>query len=191
MKQSSSLARTLDFLAPLFHRFHSRPDCILELLPWRSVELATQLPVVVHLAPAISSPFAPCHVDYKVPIFLRVVITRVVSVLSASAGWEAVDLPLRDKSRMRSHPRMVGVKVFQRILLLVFPLHMLLLVVYWIPPDVQETICPLPSANKERPQIKPSAVLGDDDMDGRGLVVAGCRTSDRVEIHFSRRVTDV
>ena len=186
-----SLAGGLLLLSPLSHGFHSRTDSVLKFLPWRPVELVTELPIVVHLAPAISSPFTPCHIDDKVPIFLGVVDVGIRPVFATSPRRKAIDLPLRNERRMRSDPRVIDIKVFQRILFFVFPLHVFLLVVYGIPPNVEETICPCTSADKERAEIEASAILRDDNVHRRSLVVAGWGSSNRVEMCISEGVGNI
>lgn len=111
-------------------------NAILELLPDVAVEPVAQLAVVVHLTPAVSAPLATCHVDNKVTVVLVVVNVHVLAVVAARAWREAVDLALRDKGKVRAHPRLVGIHVLQRILFLVLPFHVFLFVADRVPPDI-------------------------------------------------------
>ena len=112
-------------------------DPVLELLPRISVQAVAELPVVVHLSPAIAAPLAASHVDKEIAILLLVVYGNVIAPVAARAGRKAVDLALVQESDMRSNPGLILVHVFESVLLLVFPLHVLLLVTDRIPPDIQ------------------------------------------------------
>ena len=112
-------------------------DPVLEFLPRIAVQTIAELPVVVHLSPAIAAPLAASHVDKEIAISLLVVYGNVVALVAARAGRKAVDLALVQESDMRSNPGLVLVHVFESVLLLVFPLHVLLLVADRIPPDIQ------------------------------------------------------
>ena len=155
----------------MLQAFHRVANPILELLPRRPVELVAQFPVIVHFPPAISSPLASGHVDHKIPILLFVVDPRVLSIVSAGARGKAVDLPLRDEGRVGPDPRLIGVQIFERVLLLVLPLHVLLLVGNGIPPYVQQTIGPSTAANEEGTKVKAATILRDDEVDGLRFVV--------------------
>jgi len=112
-------------------------DPILELLPRIPVQAVAELPVVVHLSPAIAAPLAASHVDKEIAIPLLVVYGNVIAPVAARARRKAVDLALVQESDMRSNPGLILVHVFESVLLLVFPLHVLLLVADRIPPDIQ------------------------------------------------------
>ena len=109
---------------------------LFEALPYVSVEVITELPEVVHLAPAVATPFASGHVHQEIPVFLVVVDAGVVPVLRTGAGREAVDHALRQESGLLSNPRLGDVKLLERILLLVCPFHMFLFIGHGIPPYV-------------------------------------------------------
>lgn len=112
-------------------------DPILELLPRISVQAVAELPVVVHLSPAIAAPLAASHVNKEIAVPLLVVYGNVVALIAARAGRKAVDLALVQESDMRSNPGLVLIHIFEGVLLLVFPLHVLLFVADRIPPDIQ------------------------------------------------------
>lgn len=110
---------------------------LLEQLPPCTIEVVAQLAVVVHLPPTISSPFATCHVDHEVAILLIVVNACIISVVRACSWREAVDLALFNESHVWPNPWLVGVEEFQCILFFMFPFHMLLLIPYRVPPNVE------------------------------------------------------
>ena len=159
----------LDWLRCLFELV---ADCILEFLPGVAVERVAQLAIVVHFAPAISSPFASSHVDDKVAIALSVVDVGIFAVVATGARWEAVDLPLVYECEVCPDPRLVGINVLESVLLLVLPLHVLLLVADRVPPYIQQAICPCRPLDKERSEVEASTVLRYDDVDRLGLAVA-------------------
>ena len=69
----------------------------LETLPRVSVEPVAELPVVVHFAPAVTTPFAAGHVHNEVAVLLVVVVPGVVltGAVTARRWRKAVDLALR------------------------------------------------------------------------------------------------
>ncbi len=130
------LLASLLFLVLPSDGLDSVADDILELLPWRPVQPVAQFSEIVHLPPAISAPFASCHINDEIAVMFRIVYSWVLSIFTASAHWEAIDLSLWDESSMRSDPGLIGVQMLHCILLFVFPFHMLLFVAHGIPPDV-------------------------------------------------------
>lgn len=145
------------------------------LPPW-PIEVLRERLVALHLAIAVPAPFAPRHVDNEIAIGLVVEDPRVALLLCAGAWREGVDHALRHEVHGRADPGLGGVEVFQRILLLVLPLHMLLLVKHGIPPKVQQAVCPFAAAHKEGAEVEAAAVLTGQQMRGlrdRGVAVDG------------------
>lgn len=82
----------------------------------------------------------------------------------------------------------------QRILLLVFPLHVLLFITYRVPPDIQQPLAPLAPSNQEGSKIEAAAVLGNNQVDALRAVVANGAVADFIEVgvvDFRRWVSDV
>lgn len=73
-----------------------RNEILLKAFPRVSVEPVTELAVIVHLAPTVSAPFAPCHVDQEIALVLLIVDMLILgtAVGVASSRWETVDLAL-------------------------------------------------------------------------------------------------
>jgi len=63
-------------------------DAILELLPQTAVQPVAQLAEVVHLAPAVATPFAAGHVDEEVPLALLVVHALDAALLRFVSGLQ-------------------------------------------------------------------------------------------------------
>lgn len=166
-------------------------DPVLELLPRVPVQSVAQLSEVVHLAPAVPAPLAAGHVDKKVPVLFLVVDPGVIAGIATGTLGEAVDPALRDECHVRPDPRLVHVHVFERILLLVLPLHVLLLVANRIPPDVKQAVGPYTASDEERPEVEATAVLGDDQIDGLRLAVSHRGPRDRVKILIGQGVRDI
>lgn len=101
---------------------------------------------------------------------------------TTTGSWrERIDLSLGDEGEMGSHVRLRCVKMLKSILLLMFPVHMLLLIEYRIPPHIKQTIGELRSSDKEGPQVEPITVLGNDDVDRRSEVVTSWRSGYNIE----------
>lgn len=186
----SSVVSELDLLAgDLF------PDdgnkILLEAFPRIAVQIIAELAIVVHLTPAIATPFAAGHVDEEVSVLLVVVNTSVVSVLGASARRESVDHALREEGRVFADPWLRFVELLQSVLLLVFPLHMLLLVGDGIPPDIQHAISPIASLYKEGTKIEARAVLGEYQVDRFRLSIANRASGLLVQVRIGERMADV
>lgn len=128
-----------------------RNEILLEPLPRVSVEPVTELAVVVHLAPTVAAPFAACQADQEITLILLIVDVLVLGTAVRVAGsrWETVDLALMQEAHVLANPRLRLVKLIQRILLLVLPLHMLLLVCNRVPPHVEESVGPVATSHEE------------------------------------------
>lgn len=150
-----------------------RDEFLFEQFPRISVQHVAELTIVVHLPPAVTTPFASSHVDKEVPLLLVVVDLLVGAIRIAGVRWEGVALALLDERSVGPNPRLIVVQVLQRVLLLMLPLHMLLLIANRVPPDIQKTIGPSTTPDEEGAEVESAAVLRDDHVDGRSLAVAG------------------
>lgn len=180
----------LDLLAREFEPDHGN-QVFLKPFPGVSVEVVAEFTEVVHLAPTVPAPFAARHVDHKVAIILVVVDARVHSVIRAGPVGEAVDLPLREERGVLANPRLSRVELFQSILLLVFPLHMLLFVRNWVPPDIQQSVSPVATSHEERSQVEPRAVLWQNEVDRVWISIPLCVLRRLVEVVPFERMRDV
>lgn len=130
------------FLLPLFSALKELAYAILESLPRISVQPLAQPSIIIHLAPAIPSPLATSHINHEITIRLLVVNDRIIALVATGAWWKTVDLALWDECEMRSDPGLIHVHIFECVLLLVFPLHVLLFVADGVPPHVEEAVGP-------------------------------------------------
>lgn len=169
-----------------------------------------------HLAPAISPPLAPRHIDDEVAILLVIEDALVTGGVRAGTGGERVDHALRNERRPRADPGLVGVQVLlltvsisilepgggreggrganQSILLFMLPLHVLLLITHWIPPNIEQPLTPLAASDQEGPEVEATAVLRDNQVDALRAVIADGTIGDFIEVRefFLRRgVCDV
>jgi hypothetical protein len=106
-------------------------DSVLDLLEDGSIESDAQLSICIHFCPAISTPFAPCHVDHEVTVELVVVKPFVDGLRHfllfdqlllfvrgfdiTRSRWEGVDLSLVGESNMRPQVWLRAVQVLERI----------------------------------------------------------------------------
>ena len=84
--------------------------------------------------------------------------------------------------------------MYQCVLFLVLPLHVLLLIPHWIPPHVQQTFAELGTLDEETAEVKTATILGDYDIDALRPVVPDRRFRQFVEIEklvLRRWVRDV
>lgn len=115
----------------------------------------------------------------------------VLAVLAAGAHREAIDLPLRYESCVAPDPRLVDVQMFQRILLLVLPLHVFLLIPYRIPPDIEKAVRPRAATDEERSKIESGTILRYDQINRRRFAIADRGEGGRVEVGIVNGVSDV
>lgn len=164
---------------PYFMSRQLEPDnghnLLLEQLPWVAVQQVAQLAIVVHLSPAIASPFAACHVDKEVTALSVIVNLRIVTVAIAGVRWEGVCFALFDESCVRPDPWLGSVHELQGILLLVLPFHVLLLVGYRVPPNVEQAVGPWAALHEEGAEVEATAVLRHYQVDRLGLSIADRR----------------
>jgi hypothetical protein len=179
------------FLFILLLAFEEIADAVFELLPWVSVEPVAELAVVVHLSPAVTAPFASCHVDHEVTVLLLVVDIGIVTLVSARTGWEAHNLALIDERNVWANPWLVLIHVLESILLFVFPLHVLLFVAHGIPPDIQKPIGPHASSNHERPKVEAAAVLWKEHIDRINLAISHRGLCFGVEVGVRERMSNI
>lgn len=123
-----------------------------EFFPPAPVQSITQFSEAVHLTPTVPSPFTPGHIDDE--ISFRLIVMYGAVVLTTGSVGETAHLPLRYKCCMRTYPRMSLIKIFKCVLLLMLPLHVFLLVMYWVPPKVEETVCPGAAADEEGAEVE-------------------------------------
>ena len=154
--------RALDLLSVLCAA-KNISDPVSKFLPRRPVQIIAELAIVVHLTPAIPTPLAASHVDEKIAIVG--VIVELCVVLPARTGRERVDFALMQERRVRSYPRLAVIQVLEGVLLLVLPLHVALLVVHRVPPDVQHAIGPGRAAHEEGAEVEAAAVLRHEHVD--------------------------
>jgi hypothetical protein len=166
-------------------------EAIFELLPGVTVQPVAELAVVVHLGPAVATPFAACHVDQEIPVPFLVMDIRIVALISACTGWEAHDASLLNESHVWANPRLVLVHVLECILLFVLPFHVLLLVTDRVPPDVEQPIGPYAPSNHEGSHVEATAVLGHKHVDRIDLAVSDWRACFGIEVFVGQRVCDV
>ena len=114
-----------------------RHKILLEPLPQRAIQVIAQFPEIIHLTPTIASPLTPRHINHKIPFFLAVMNSSVVSIFRACPFGEAVDFALWDECGVGSDPRLVDVEEFEGVLFFVLPFHVLLLVPNRVPPYVK------------------------------------------------------
>ena len=180
------------FLGLLFSKaFPPRAQAILELLPPRSVQLVAQLAIVVHFTPTVSSPFTSGHVDHKIPVLFLVVESRIFAILTAGPGGEAVNHPLLNECSVRADPGLVGIQMFQCVLLFVLPFHVLLLVSDGVPPNVQQAVGPSASAQEKGAEVKAAAVLWYDQVDRVNFAISNSGSRYFVEMWILKRVREV
>ena len=117
-------------------------EILLETLPPCAVQMVAQLPIVVHLSPAIASPLTPSHIDEEIPPLFIVMNVGIVSIVAACAGRKGINFPLWDESCVRPDPGMRGVEELESVLFFVLPFHVFLLVANRVPPDVEESVGP-------------------------------------------------
>lgn len=164
---------------PYFMSSQLEPDngdnLLLEQLPWVAVQQVAQFSVVVHLSPAIAPPLATCHVDKEVTALSVVVNLRIVAITIAGVGREGVCFALFDESSVWPDPRLRSVHELQGILFLVFPFHVLLLVGYRVPPDVEQAVGPWTALDEEGAEVEATAILRHHQVDRLGLSVADRR----------------
>lgn len=163
---------------------------ILELLPPRPIQPITQFSIPIHLRPAIPAPITPRHIYQKIAMFLLVMNTQVRTI-AACPRRKGVYASLRHERGAGSDPGLVCIEVFETVLFLVFPLHVLLFVEDGVPPDIEQTICPVGAAHKEGAKIEAAAVLREDEVYGRRVLVAGSGSRDGIEVDVGWRVGDV
>jgi hypothetical protein len=162
-------------------------EIITNSLPPSTIHPIAQLAVLVHFGPAVAAPLAARHIDHEIAIRLLVVDLRVhallalFSILRTGAGREGVEAALLDERDVGPDPWLVGVEVFEGVLLLVFPFHVFLLVEDGVPPDVEEAVGKGGAFDEEGAEVEAGAVLGDEEGDARGEVVAGRGGGDGVE----------
>jgi hypothetical protein len=164
---------------------------LLEALPPRAIKIVAQLAIIVHLAPAIASPFAASHVHQEISFLLIIMDIRIVSIIAASAGREGVYFSLRDECRVWPDPGVRGVEEFEGVLFFVFPFHVFLLVADGVPPDVEEAVGPGAAFNEEGAEVEAAAVLGDDEVDGGLFAVADWGAGDGVQVRVGEGVGNV
>ena len=176
---------TLSLASLLFGRPHGLDflaQTILEFFPWCSIQFVAEFTEVVHLAPAVSSPFAARHVDDEISICFPVMDLGIFPILGAGADGEGINLSLWNERRVRPDPWLIDIEVLERILLLVLPFHMFLFVANRVPPDVEETIGPRAASDKERSQVEASTILRDDEIDRFGFPIADGGAGDWVKV---------
>ncbi len=168
-------------------------EIFLEALPRVAVQPVAKLTVVVHFAPAVTTPFAASHVDHEITVRLVVVETSVVGVgaVAAGSGREAVNHALRQEASVLSDPRVALVHGLEGVLLLVLPGHVLLLVEHRIPPNVQQTLRPGAAADEKGAQVEARAILREQQVDRVGVSVADGTARFFVEIRVGKRVGNV
>jgi hypothetical protein len=155
---ASSSSSQPDLLACKLEPDYSH-EFFLEQLPRVAIEKVAQLAVVVHFAPAITTPLATCHVDDEISVVFIVVYPRVIAVFRTSSRRKAVNLPLRDERGMRSDPWLIDIEKFQSVLFLVFPFHVLLLIADRVPPNIEKAIGPSTSPDEKGPEIESGTIL--------------------------------
>lgn len=168
-----------------------RDEFLLEQLPVIPVQNVAKFAIVVHLSPTITAPLASGHINEKVPAFLVVVDLLVDTVLLACVRWERVDLALLNERSVWSDPWLHSVQVLHRILLLMLPLHMLLLIADWVPPDVEKTIGPCTALDEKRAEVEATTILRNDHIDGGRLSIANWRQLFCVKVWLGEWVGDI
>lgn len=166
-------------------------ELLLEKLPPGSVQLVAELAVVVDLSPAVATPFTASHVDHKITVF-RIIVDHLVNAVVVASIWrERVDLTLLNECRVWSDPWVNGIEILERILLLVLPLHVFLLVAYWVPPDIQKAISPCATLDEERAKVESAAVLRHNHVNRGLLSITNRRQLLRRKIWLGKWVSDV
>lgn len=150
-------------------------DLLLEQLPGVAVQQVAQFSIVVHLSPAIASPLAACHVDKEITALSVVVNLRIVAIAIAGVRREGVCFALFDESGVRPDPWLRSVHELQSILFLVLPFHVLLLVGYRVPPDVEQAVSPWAALDEEGAEVEATAILRHYQVDRLGLSVTNRR----------------
>ena len=115
----------------------------------------------------------------------------IVAIFAACTGREAINLSLCNECRIWSYPWLACIQMFEGVLFLVFPFHMLLLVAHRIPPDVEQAICPVASADEEGAEVEAAAVLRDNEINGFGFIITRGRSGYRIEVGGVRRMSDI
>ena len=168
-----------------------RHKLLLKQFPGISIQEIAQLPIVIHLAPAITSPLTTGHVHHEIMVLLVIMNFLISSLIAASSGGETVDFALGDECGMGTYPWLVDVQEFKGILFFVFPFHVFLFVSDGIPPNVQKTVSPSASTYKERAKIEARAVLGNNEVNRGFFAIADRGAGFRVKVRCWERVGDV
>src|SRR4051812_45834103 len=86
-----------------FEPYHS-DYLLLKQLPPRPVEIVAQLAIIVHLPPAVTAPFATCHVHDEIAIYLIIMYSSIVPIIRTGSRWKTVDFSLLNEGGMWSDP---------------------------------------------------------------------------------------
>lgn len=70
----------------------------------------------------------------------------------------------------------------QSVLLLMLPLHVLLLIAHWIPPNIEQPLTPLAASDQEGPEVEATAVLRDNQVDALCAVIADGTIGDFIKV---------
>jgi hypothetical protein len=114
-------------------------------------------------------------------MFLLVMNPQIRAV-AACSRWKGVYASLRHECGAGSDLGLVCVQVFERVLFLVFPVHVFLFVEDRVLLYVQQTVGPVGAANEEGAKIEAAAVLRQDEINGRRVLIADGGLGDRVEV---------